>query len=151
VLRRSFLATLPAAAALAGCKRQRDAKVPEVWDDAPVPGRAEAIAKLAPPWPPPARALIGNDLLTFWLREEGSPAMHVRLLFPTAKLSAAAVASSGEHLRYELERRLRTLAVRVDVQHRASRSGCTVATTRSHKRCAPRASCSGAASRPARC
>jgi hypothetical protein len=126
LLRRRFLSsTLPVAAAcLVGCKRQRDANAPGVWDDAPVPGRAEAIAKLAPPWPLPARAVIANELLTFWLAEKDSPAMHVRLMFPTAKpaaLSAVAVASIGEHLRFELERRLRALSIDVDVQHRPGR------------------------------
>ncbi len=121
--RRRFLSTL-AAATLVGCKRQRDPTVPEVWDDAPVAGRAEALAKLAPPWPAPARAVIGNELLTFWLAEKDSPAMHVRLMFPTAKpkpLSAIAVASAAEYLRFELGRRLASAGVGVDVQHRPGR------------------------------
>lgn len=121
--RRRFLSTV-AAAALVGCKRQRDPTVPEVWDDAPVPGRTEALAKLAPPWPAPARAVIDNELLTFWLAEKDSPAMHVRLMFPTAKpkpLSAVAVASAAEYLRFELARRLASAGIAVDVQHRPGR------------------------------
>jgi hypothetical protein len=98
--------------------------VPEVWDDAPVPGHAEAIAKLAPPWPTPARAVIDNELLTFWLAEKDALAMHVRLMFPTAKpspLSAVAVSSAAEFLRFELRRRLAGAGVVVDVHHRPGR------------------------------
>jgi hypothetical protein len=122
--RRTFIRLTAAGLAAAGCKKQRDAEVPQVWDDAPVPGQAEALAKLAPPWPAPARAVIGSGLLTFWLEEKASPAMHVRLMFPKAKpnsLAAPVVASAAEYLRFEIRRRLGRAGVEVDVEHRPGR------------------------------
>lgn len=71
-----------AAALLAACKRNEDPVVPEIWDDAPVPGRAEALGRLAPPWPAPARATLDNGLLTYWLHDPDASAAHVRLLMP---------------------------------------------------------------------
>lgn len=107
-----------AALGLAGCKRQRDPEAPEVWDDAPVPERAEALAKLAPPWPVPARAELGNGLLTFWLHEPAAGAVHVRLMLATraaSQRSTAASAVVAEAFRRELARRLGRLGVGVEV------------------------------------
>lgn len=112
-----------------GCKR-RDATPPEVWDDAPAPGRAEALANLAPPWQTPSRSTLANDLLTLWLTEPGedaiasAPAAHVRLMLPTAQatpLHAGIVAVLSEHLRYRLEARGRARGQTVDLDHHPGR------------------------------
>ncbi len=71
-----------AAAMAAACKRSRDPVVPEVWDEAPVPELAEALGRLAPPWPAPARATLESGLLTYWLRDDDASWAHVRLFVP---------------------------------------------------------------------
>ncbi len=78
--RRALLAGI--AALVAACKRNKDPVIPEVWDEAPVPERAEALGKLAPPWPAPARGILDSGLLTYWLRDPGASMAHVRLMMP---------------------------------------------------------------------
>ncbi|MCA9705378.1 MAG: hypothetical protein KDK70_05995 [Myxococcales bacterium] len=86
----------------AGCKRSRAPVVEEVWDEAPAVGDAEALARLAPPWPKPSRALLDNGLITFWLHEPDAPVAHLRLLLPVgdaeALRSAAVVSVLHAHL-----------------------------------------------------
>jgi hypothetical protein len=112
-------------AALAGCKRHRAPPVQEVWDEEPVPEEAQAIANLAPPWPAPVRGQLDNGLLTFWLHEADTPALHVRLLVPTSARarapSAEASASVAEHLRRELGKRLERSNAAVTIVHAPDR------------------------------
>jgi hypothetical protein len=111
---------LGAIAALAACKRTRAPKVTEVWDEEPVPEQADAIGALAPPWPAPARGQLDNGLVTFWLHEEGTAAMHVRLLVPTRRdepLPSAAIAVIAEYIRAEWQHRTLKQGVVVRLEH----------------------------------
>ena len=74
---------LPLVGALTTCKRHLAPPVQEVWDEEPVPDQAEAIGNLAPPWSAPVRGQLDNGLLTFWLHEADTAALHVRVLVPT--------------------------------------------------------------------
>ena len=70
------------------CKRRETIKV-EIFDEAAPPGLTEALGALAPPWPAPERVVLGDGLLVHWLREQNTPAVHLRLVFPTADLKPA--------------------------------------------------------------
>lgn len=112
------------AAVLAGCKRNKDPIVPEVWDEAPVPARAEALSKLAPPWPAPARGVLDSGLLTYWLTEPNAGTVHVRLMFPDhdgMPHTAIATRTVLATLRNEVQRRTGRTAVRVETAHRPGR------------------------------
>jgi hypothetical protein len=119
------------ALALAGCKRHRAPPVQEVWDEEPVPEEAEAIGNLAPPWPAPVRGQLDNGLLTFWLHEADTPALHVRLLVPTTARarppSAEASASIAEHIRRELGKRLERANAEVTIAHAPDRFEVAIA------------------------
>ncbi len=120
IRRRRALLGAAAGVLTLGCKRSRDPVVPQIWDEAPVPERAEALGKLAPPWPAPARAVLSTGLLTYWLTEPAASLAHVRLLIPDhdgAPLPAAVVASVSRALLVEVRRRLGGAGARVAVEH----------------------------------
>lgn len=98
-----------------GCKRQAAPKVEEVWDEAPAVGQAEALARLAPPWPAPTRAVLDSGLVTFWLHEPRALATHLRVLLPVgddeALRSAAMVMVLQTHLEQALAGRTRNRGV----------------------------------------
>lgn len=122
ILRRRTL--LWGAAALAACKRNKDAVVPEIWDDAPVPERTEALGRLAPPWPAPARGTLESGLLTYWLHDPGASLAHVRLMVPDhdgAPLPALAVRAVMGALRRSVRRGLGRVGARVGHSRRAGR------------------------------
>lgn len=118
------------ACALAACKRHRAPPVQEVWDEEPVPEAAEAIGNLAPPWPAPVRGQLDNGLLTFWLHEADTPALHLRLLVPTGGAKAPqteAAAAIAEYLRWELTRRTKRFEAGVALVHAPDRIELAVA------------------------
>lgn len=122
--RRRFLwgaAALP----LVGCKRNKEAVVPEIWDEAPVPERAEALGKLAPPWPAPARGTLDSGLLTYWLHDPGATQAHVRLMLPdhdTDPLPALVVRALVGTLRKQVRRGMGRVGARVSQSRRAGRA-----------------------------
>lgn len=103
-----------------GCKRKNAPKVEEVWDEAPAVGHAEALARLAPPWPDPTRAMLDNGLVTLWLHEPHAPVTHLRVLLPTGGnetlQSAALLAVLQAHLDEAVRARARNRGVAVDVR-----------------------------------
>lgn len=121
--RRALLAGI--AALVAACKRNKDPIVPEIWDEAPVPERAEALGKLAPPWPAPARGILDSGLLTYWLHDPGATTAHVRLMFPDhyegQPLPALAVRSVGGALRHSVRRGMGRVPARVSQARRPGR------------------------------
>ncbi|MGH1343473.1 MAG: hypothetical protein ACRBN8_18075 [Nannocystales bacterium] len=121
--RRALLAGI--AALVAACKRNKDPIVPEIWDEAPVPERADALGKLAPPWPAPARATLDSGLLTYWLRDPGATTAHVRLMMPDhadgQPLAALAVRSVGGALRHAVRRGLGRVPARLRQTRRPGR------------------------------
>ncbi len=91
-----LLTVLTGAVLVAGCKRSKVPAVEEVWDEAPALGDTEALARLAPPWPTPVRAVLDNGLIAFWLHEPDAPVTHLRVLLPvgdTEPLQSASVVS----------------------------------------------------------
>lgn len=123
-MRRRALLWSATALTLAGCKRKKDAVVPEVWDEAPVPERAEALGKLAPPWPAPARATLDSGLLTYWLHDPGATLAHVRLMLPdhdTDPFPALVIRSILGGLRKQVRRGLGRVGARVSGSRRAGR------------------------------
>ncbi len=101
------------------CKRSVAPKVEEVWDEAPALDHAEALARLAPPWPNPTRALLDSGLITFWLHEANAPVTHLRVLLPTneeALRSAAVIAVLQTHLELALGSRARNRGVVVETR-----------------------------------
>lgn len=129
--RAALMIGLAVALAITGCKRHRAPPVQEVWDEEPVPEEAEAIGNLAPPWPAPVRGQLDNGLLTFWLHETDTPALHVRLLVPTTARadapSAEASASIAEHVRRELGKRLERWNADVTIAHGPDRFEVAIA------------------------
>lgn len=121
--RRALLAGI--AALVAACKRNKDPVVPEIWDEAPVPERADALGKLAPPWPAPARATLDSGLLTYWLRDPGASTAHVRLMMPDHHdgqlLPALAVRSVGGALRHSVRRGMGRVPARLRQTRRPGR------------------------------
>lgn len=121
--RRALLAGI--AALVAGCKRNKDPIVPEIWDEAPVPERAEALGKLAPPWPAPARGTLDSGLLTYWLRDPGASTAHVRLMMPDhydgTPLPALAARSVSGALRHSVRRGMGRVPARVRQTRRPGR------------------------------
>jgi len=121
--RRALLAGI--AALVAACKRNKDPVVPEIWDEAPVPEHTEALGKLAPPWPAPARATLDSGLLTYWLRDPGARAAHVRLMMPDhhdgQPLPALAVRSVGGALRHSVRRGMGRVPARLRQTRRPGR------------------------------
>lgn len=117
--RAAVLLAMLGAAAL-GCKRSNAPKVEEVWDEPPAVGHAEALARLAPPWPDPTRAMLDNGLVTLWLHEPNAPVTHLRVLLPTggeeALQSAALQAVLQAHLDEALRTRAHNRGVAVDVR-----------------------------------
>ncbi|MEM6290173.1 MAG: hypothetical protein AAGA54_02880 [Myxococcota bacterium] len=123
-LRRRTVLLGASALGLAACKRNKDPIVPEVWDEAPVPERAEALGKLAPPWPAPARAVLDSGLITYWLLEPEAPQVHVRLFIPDhdgQPFPALVARTIGRTLRAEVQRRLGRSAARAELQRAAGR------------------------------
>lgn len=123
---------LAIAVSLTACKRNRAPPVQEVWDEEPVPGEAEAIGNLAPPWTAPVRGQLDNGLLTFWLHEADTPALHVRLLVPTTARggdvpSAEAAAAVAEHARAELQKRTKRYDATVTLAHAPDRFEIAIA------------------------
>ncbi len=107
-----------------GCKRKDTHKV-EVFDEAPPPALTEALGALSPPWPAPERVELGSGLLVHWLREAGTPAAHVRLVFPTAglapELQGAPALIAARAVSHELEALGARLALRVELVPRIGR------------------------------
>jgi hypothetical protein len=106
----------------AGCKRTRAPEVSEVWDEQAGVEQTAALGALAPPWPPPVKGRLGSGLLTFWLQEARSPALHVRALLSIARAGAEpptadAVAIVAEHVRFELQRRLGRDGIAVELEY----------------------------------
>lgn len=123
-VRRRHVLLGAAALTATGCKRNKEAVVPEVWDEAPVPERAEALGKLAPPWPAPARGTLDSGLLTYWLHDPGATRAHVRLMLPDhdgAPLPAVVVRSVVGTLRKQVRRGMGRVGARVSVARRAGR------------------------------
>lgn len=112
--------SLPAIA----CKRRDMPKV-ELVDEDGTPPETEAISALAPPWPPAERVVLGNDLLVHWLAEEGSPALHLRVLLPTHglddELAPGAAAVVAEALALELRRFSQRYGTTVELVSRVDR------------------------------
>lgn len=106
------------------CKRKETIKV-EIFDEAPPPALTDALGALAPPWPAPERVVLRDGLLVHWLREAGTPAVHLRLVLPTGDLkpalqgAPALIAARGVAL--ELEALATRLALRVEFTPRAGR------------------------------
>jgi hypothetical protein len=102
-----------------------------VWDEEPVPEEAEAIGNLAPPWSAPVRGQLDNGLLTFWLHEADTPALHLRVLVPTTARSqppsAEAAAAVAEHLRSELQKRAKRWDATVTLAHAPDRFEIAIA------------------------
>ncbi|MDC0668606.1 hypothetical protein [Nannocystis radixulma] len=107
-----------------GCKRKDTVKV-EIFDDAPPPALTEALGALAPPWPAPERVVLSDGLLVHWLREEATPAVHLRLVFPTGDLKPALQGApaliAARSVALELEALAARLAIRVEFTPRAGR------------------------------
>lgn len=122
---------LAIAVSLCACKRNRAPPVQEVWDEEPVPAEAEALGNLAPPWTAPVRGQLDNGLLTFWLHEADTPALHVRLLVPTTARSqppsAEAAAAVAEHVRSELQKRTKRYDATVTLVHAPDRFEIAIA------------------------
>ncbi len=110
--------------AMPGC-RQKPPEQVTVADDEATPGQAEALASLSPPWTPPDRAVLDNQLLTHWLVEKGRLTAHVRFVFPTAHLEPKRRGTQAtlvaETIGYSLDRRLRRFRASIDVTHRPGR------------------------------
>jgi hypothetical protein len=85
----------------------------------------DAEATLAPPWPAAARATLDNGAILQWLEEEGSPALHLRLILPTTAQEqtpdAATTTVVVTAVQNELRRRLRRIDAQVGVNHRPGR------------------------------
>lgn len=112
------------AAMLTACKRKEDPVVPEIWDEAPVPERAEALGRLAPPWPAPARGTLESGLLTYWLHDPGATTAHLRLFFPDhdgAPLPALATRSVATALQQSVQRGMGRIGGRVRQTRRVGR------------------------------
>jgi hypothetical protein len=96
-----------------GCRCKDETLAPVVFDQASDREPIDPNSVLAPPWQPPLVAQLDNGALLHWLREEGNPAFHVRVLLPTAvdadKLTAAATATVLEAIELRLQPRLRRI------------------------------------------
>lgn len=107
-----------------GCKRKDTVKV-EIFDEAAPPALTEALGALAPPWPAPERVVLADGLLVHWLREEGTPAVHLRLVFPTGDLKPALQGApaliAARSVALELEALAARLSIRVEFTPRAGR------------------------------
>lgn len=114
------------AGSLGGCRCKKETLAPVVFGDE---GDREAIDPtqvLAPPWTPPAVSKLDNGAMLHWLREDGSPAFHLRLVLPTAihddKLTAAGTAAVLKALELRLEARLRRIKdAHLDMRSRPGR------------------------------
>jgi len=97
----------------------------ELLDEDGTPPETEAIGALAPPWPPAERVVLSNDLLVHWLTEEGSPALHVRLLLPTHSLddgmAPGTAAVVAEAVALELRRWTQRYGTTVELAPRVDR------------------------------
>ncbi|WAS94911.1 hypothetical protein [Nannocystis punicea] len=106
------------------CKRKDTVKV-EIFDDIAPPALTEALGALAPPWPAPERVVLADGLLVHWLREEGTPAVHLRLVFPTGDLKPALQGApaliAARSVALELEQLAARLSIRVEFTPRAGR------------------------------
>ena len=112
------------AVALAACKRNSEVVIPEVWDEAPVPERTEALGRLAPPWPAPARGTLESGLLTYWLHDPEASLAHVRLMVPDhdgAPLPALVVRAVAGALRRSVRAGLGRIGAQVTDERRAGR------------------------------
>lgn len=102
-----------------GCRRREATRV-EVFDEAATPAQTEALGSLAPPWRAPERVVLANGLLIHWLHEEGTPAVHMRLLLPTHRLKGAqqgaAALVAARALELELEAMAPRLAMRAEMR-----------------------------------
>lgn len=107
-----------------GCKRKDTHKV-EIFDEAPPPALTEALGALSPPWPAPERVVLGSGLLVHWLREAGTPAVHVRLVLPTThlapELQGAPALVAARAVSHELESLANRLAIRVELTPKIGR------------------------------
>ncbi|HEY8375921.1 MAG TPA: hypothetical protein VIK91_05495, partial [Nannocystis sp.] len=106
------------------CKRKDTVRV-EIFDEAAPPALTDALGALAPPWPAPERVVLGNGLLVHWLREPGTPAVHLRLLLPTGDLKPALQGApalvAARAVALELEAVAARLAIRVEFTPRTGR------------------------------
>lgn len=118
-----FAGTAGLGLSLGACKRREMPKV-ELLDEDGTPPETEAISALAPPWPPAERVVLSNDLLVHWLSEEGSPAIHLRLLLPThgqEELARGAAAVVAEAVAIELRRWTQRYGTTVELASRVDR------------------------------
>ena len=118
-----FAGTAGLGLSLGACKRREMPKV-ELLDEDGTPPETEAISALAPPWPPAERVVLGNGLLVHWLTEEGSPALHVRLLLPTHgldELARGAAAVVAEAVAIEARRWTQRYGTSVELASRVDR------------------------------
>lgn len=109
-----------------GCRCEDETLAPVSFDAASDRAPIDPTNVLAPPWQPPLVAQLDNGALMQWLREEGNPAFHVRVLMPTAtrsdKLNAAATAAALEAIEVKLGTRLRRIPdARVELSSRPGR------------------------------
>lgn len=108
----------------AACKRRETQKI-QIFDEATPPALTEALGALAPPWPAPERVVLGDGLLVHWLREPETPAVHLRLLLPTAHLKpvhqGAPAFIAARAVAHELEALASRLAIRVELAARPGR------------------------------
>lgn len=122
--RRAALLLALGLALVPACKRRETQKV-QIFDEATPPALTEALGALAPPWPAPERVVLGDGLLVHWLREPESPAVHLRLLFPTAHLKpvhqGAPAFIAARAVAHELEALASRLAIRVELAVRPGR------------------------------
>lgn len=108
-----------AAALLAGttCKRPMRTEVPGVWDDFVDQNESSAMDEFAPRWPAPTVTALEDGLLTVWLNEPETPALHVRIAFATDGISAEITAVILAMLRQDLRDRLEPLGITVNSDH----------------------------------
>ncbi len=123
-----------------GCKQPEKPEL-KVFDEHATPAEAEALAALAPPWPPPEQTELDNGLLVHWLVEEENSALNLRLLIPFARSPAtgaaaldesAALAAAAQTLALELERRMRRYQGRVELVQKPGRFELAVQTQTRH-------------------
>ena len=84
---------LAALAAGPSCKRPMQTTIPEVWDEATDESKSSAMDEFAPRWTTPTITALDDGLVTVWLNEADSPALHARLVFATEGISAEATAA----------------------------------------------------------
>ena len=102
-----------ALASVVACKRAQAPTHGPVWDEEPGPAKVEALGTLSPPWSTPVRIVFDNGLVTFWLHEPNTPALHVRLFLPVEVQAPqgdmAATRIAVEALRWGVQEQVQSL------------------------------------------